>query len=89
MNPPASFQEEFQMSWSVLIVDDEPMTQDLLRLMLEPAGFRVTGADHGLEALQKVQEQKPDILSGSRTSGKWMAAVLRKLKMAMVYYTAL
>ena len=52
MHRPASFQEEYQMSWSVLIVDDEPMTQDLLRLMLEPAGFRVTGADHGLEALQ-------------------------------------
>ena len=50
------------MSWSVLIVDDEPMTQDLLRLMLEPAGFRVTGAEHGLEALQKVQESKPDII---------------------------
>ena len=50
------------MSWSVLIVDDEPMTQDLLRLMLEPAGFRVTGADHGLEALQKVHEQRPDII---------------------------
>lgn len=62
MHPPVSFQEEYQMSWSVLIVDDEPMTQDLLRLMLEPAGFRVTGADHGLEALQKVKEEKPDIM---------------------------
>ena len=50
------------MSWSVLIVDDEPMTQDLLRLMLEPAGFRVTSAEHGLEALQKIQENKPDIM---------------------------
>lgn len=50
------------MSWSVLVVDDEPLTQDLLRLMLEPAGFRVTGAEHGLEALQKVQQSKPDIM---------------------------
>ena len=50
------------MSWSVLIVDDEPLTQDLLRLMLEPAGFRVTSAEHGLEALEKVQEEKPDIM---------------------------
>lgn len=50
------------MNWSVLIVDDEPMTQDLLRLMLEPAGFRVTGAEHGLEALEKVKENKPDIM---------------------------
>ena len=50
------------MSWSVLIVDDEPLTQDMLRLMLEPAGFRVTGAEHGLEALEKVKESKPDIM---------------------------
>ena len=50
------------MSWSVLIVDDEPLTQDMLRLMLEPAGFRVTGAEHGLEALEIVKESKPDIM---------------------------
>jgi two-component system alkaline phosphatase synthesis response regulator PhoP len=50
------------MSWSVLIVDDEPLTQDLLRMMLEPAGFRVTTAEHGLEALEKVKEEKPDIM---------------------------
>ncbi|MEZ4594309.1 MAG: response regulator [Chloroflexota bacterium] len=50
------------MSWSVLIVDDEPLTQDLLRLMLEPAGFRVTSAEHGLDALEKVHESKPDII---------------------------
>ena len=50
------------MSWSVLIVDDEPLTQDMLRLMLEPAGFRVTSAEHGVEALEKIQESKPDIV---------------------------
>jgi CheY-like chemotaxis protein len=62
MHRTTRFQEESRMSWSVLIVDDEPLTQDLLRLMLEPAGFRVTGAEHGLEALKKVQELKPDIM---------------------------
>ena len=50
------------MNWSVLVVDDEPLTQDLLRLMLEPAGFRVTSAEHGLDALEKVQNNKPDIM---------------------------
>ena len=50
------------MSLSVLIVDDEPLTQDMLRLMLEPAGFRVTSAEHGVEALEKIQESKPDIV---------------------------
>ncbi len=62
MHRTTRFQEESRMSWSVLVVDDEPMTQDLLRLMLEPAGFRVTGAEHGLEALKKVEEIKPDIM---------------------------
>ncbi len=51
-----------QMNWSVLVVDDEPLTQDLLRLMLEPAGFRVTGADDGLEALRLVKENQPDVM---------------------------
>jgi CheY-like chemotaxis protein len=62
MHRTSRFPEELRMSWSVLVVDDEPMTQDLLRLMLEPAGFRVTGAEHGLEALKKVEEIKPDIM---------------------------
>ena len=62
MHRTTRFQEEPRMSWSVLIVDDEPMTQDLLRMMLEPAGFRVTCAEDGLEALQKIEENKPDIM---------------------------
>ena len=43
-----------QKNWSVLVVDDEPLTQDLLRLMLEPAGFHVSGADDG--AMRFVKE---------------------------------
>lgn len=50
------------MSWSVLVVDDEPLTRNLLRLMLEPAGYRVCGAGDGVEALEKVKESHPDIL---------------------------
>ena len=50
------------MNWSVLVVDDEPLTQDLLRLMLEPAGFRVSGADDGFEALRLIEENKPDVM---------------------------
>ncbi len=50
------------MNWTVLVVDDEPLTQDLLRLMLEPAGFRVSGAEDGLEALQMVEEERPDVM---------------------------
>lgn len=50
------------MSWSVLVVDDEPLTRNLLRLMLEPAGYRVSGAGDGFEALEKVREMQPDII---------------------------
>lgn len=50
------------MSWNVLVVDDEPLTRNLLRLMLEPAGFRVTGAEDGFEALEMAREMAPDIM---------------------------
>lgn len=50
------------MSWSVLVVDDEPMTQNLMRMMLEPVGFTVSSAMDGVEALEKVKEQVPDIM---------------------------
>jgi CheY-like chemotaxis protein len=50
------------MSWSVLVVDDEPLTRNLLRLMLEPAGYRVSGAEDGFEALEKARDLHPDIV---------------------------
>lgn len=50
------------MNRSILVVDDEPLTQDLLRLMLEPAGFNVSGAEDGLEALEMVKQERPDIM---------------------------
>lgn len=50
------------MKPSVLIVDDEPMTRNLLRLMLERAGFAISEAEDGLKALLMVAEQPPDVL---------------------------
>lgn len=50
------------MSWSVLVVDDEPMTQNMIRMMLEPAGFEVFAAMDGIEALEFVQKQLPDVI---------------------------
>jgi DNA-binding response OmpR family regulator len=47
---------------SVLVVDDEPMTRDLVRLMLERAGFKVREAEDGVDALRKVEmDGVPDI----------------------------
>ena len=50
------------MKQSVLIVDDEPMTLNLLRMMLEPVGFSVTGVECGVEALARVNEHRPDVM---------------------------
>ncbi|MCP4360806.1 MAG: response regulator [Chloroflexi bacterium] len=50
------------MAQSVLVVDDEPMARTLLRLMLVRAGFNVTEAEDGFDALDKVRKSRPDII---------------------------
>ncbi|MBE2221008.1 MAG: response regulator [Anaerolineae bacterium] len=49
------------MSWTVLVVDDEPMTRTLLQLMLAPADYEVYEAGDGYEALEKIEAHIPDI----------------------------
>jgi CheY-like chemotaxis protein len=49
------------VSWTVLVVDDEPMTRTLLQLMLAPADYEVYEAGDGFEALEKIEEHMPDI----------------------------
>ncbi len=46
----------------VLVVDDDPVLVKTLRVYLERAGYRVNEASHGLEALQRVKERKPDLI---------------------------
>jgi len=46
----------------VLIVDDDPDILDLLNIILEGEGFDVMKANHGEEALEKIQKQPPDLL---------------------------
>lgn len=50
------------MTQSVLVVDDEPMARTLLRLMLVRAGFNVSEAEDGYDALEKVRRNPPDII---------------------------
>lgn len=50
------------MKPSILIVDDEPMTRNLLRLMLERVGFKILEAEDGLHALEVVAAESPDLL---------------------------
>lgn len=50
------------MTRSILLVDDEPQTRDLLRLMLKRDGYEVFDAEDGYDALAKVKLHKPDAI---------------------------
>ena len=47
---------------TILIADDEPDLRDILRTVLESAGYTVIEAPDGEEALQLVRKQPPDLL---------------------------
>ena len=47
---------------SVLVADDDPDLRDILRTVLEPAGFAVREAEDGARALAAVQGQPPDLV---------------------------
>lgn len=46
----------------ILVVDDEPHVRILLKSRLEANGFNVATAYGGLQALEKVKEEKPDLI---------------------------
>ncbi len=50
------------MKHSILIVDDEPMTRDMLRMMLELAGYHIREAEDGLDALRQIDTAVPDLV---------------------------
>ncbi|RXT07033.1 response regulator transcription factor [Ammoniphilus sp. CFH 90114] len=45
----------------ILVVDDDPYIQDLIRMTLQSEGFHVTLAGDGEEALTKLEQQKIDL----------------------------
>jgi two-component system, sensor histidine kinase and response regulator len=47
---------------SILVVDDQPINVQLLKRKLEREGIRVTAAYNGLEALETIKRQKPDLI---------------------------
>lgn len=47
---------------TILVVDDEELVQDLIRLYLEKEGFRVVEARDGVEALSKLRADSPDLV---------------------------
>lgn len=50
------------MNVKILIVDDEPGQQQLLRYNIEKSGFDVLLADNGNDALNIVDEVNPDLI---------------------------
>jgi CheY-like chemotaxis protein len=47
----------------VLVVDDEADVRDYLRIALEDAGFVVETAEDGLQAIEAVRRNPPDLVS--------------------------
>ncbi len=47
---------------TILVVDDTPRNIKLLDALLTPRGYTVTSANSGLEALQKVATEQPDLV---------------------------
>jgi CheY-like chemotaxis protein len=50
------------MSVSVLIVDDEFLTRNMLSIMLSQVGHDVSEAEDGLEALEMLKSDRPDVI---------------------------
>jgi CheY-like chemotaxis protein len=49
-------------SYKVLVVDDEPDVLLLCRVNLEFEGYEVTEAADGEEAMERVREERPDVI---------------------------
>ena len=50
------------MGYKVLIVDDETEIRDVLRLYLEKDGYEVVEAADGMDAMEKIQKENPDLV---------------------------
>jgi CheY-like chemotaxis protein len=46
----------------VLLVEDNQDNQDLMRFLLERAGYEVMLADNGLDGLETARREKPDVV---------------------------
>jgi two-component system chemotaxis response regulator CheY len=69
------------MKSKILIVDDSALSRRTLRQILEPAGYSVTEAEDGLNALERYFLDKPDVvLLDLVMKGMYGLDVLTKLR---------
>jgi len=50
------------MTKMILIVDDEPGTVELVKLVLETEGYETSAAYSGSEAIENIKTKKPDMV---------------------------
>ncbi len=46
----------------LMIVDDEPSMRELVKAIMETAGYNVSTASDGVECLEKLKTEKPDLI---------------------------
>ena len=47
----------------ILVIDDEPDARTFFSTLLEDAGYETVVAENGQEALEKVRNQRPDLIT--------------------------
>lgn len=62
----------------ILVVDDEPEAVELVEFNLKQAGYAVTTAADGAEALKKARAQTPDLIVLDVMPPKWSGGDRRK-----------
>ncbi|MES9852261.1 MAG: response regulator [Candidatus Thiodiazotropha sp. L084R] len=50
------------MSVEILVVDDEPNIVLSLEFLMKKAGYKVTTASNGVEALDSIKQRRPDLV---------------------------
>lgn len=80
----------------ILVVDDEAMLVDMVRIRLEANGFEVISAGDGQAGLEKAKKEKPDLiildLMMPKMDGYKVCALLKKdarySKIPIIIFTA-
>ena len=50
------------MSAKILVVDDDPEIREAISLILEANGYKVVTAQDGIDGMNKLKEDKPDLM---------------------------